>query len=225
MTPTLRSQSKFSSSDYYVSTPSRHFDSSSKFPSIPSKRKCRDDYGTYLSSRAIEEHTKAEARFRCASLSFRHGNDGASDEKKRTVSATTLPRIRVPSFFRRRPQLKTCDSDLSQKSGGSLRSPDRFVPSRRPTIESVIESFRVNKDPYTLSTEERLLRHKDASADAFNPRRSITSPTSRAIRPTPPLPRPDFSVNRSGGGGASHNFQMVNKWLIDLRSKCAYVPP
>ncbi|TVY15445.1 putative WD repeat-containing protein [Lachnellula arida] len=140
---------------------------------------------------------------RSYSLSIGQRYDGASDDKKRTISAGTFPRIKAPSFFRRRPSLRTFTSSSSQVCGGSLRSPDRFVGSRRATLDSVIESFRINKDPSSLTPEERLLRNKDASADAFNARRSVTTPSSRSNRTPPSLPRRDFSGNRSGGGGAS----------------------
>lgn len=139
---------------------------------------------------------------RSYSLSIGQRYDGASDDKKRTVSAGTFPRIKAPSFFRRRPSLKTSTSSSSQVCGGSLRSPDRFVCSRRATLDSVIESFRINKDPSSLTPEERLLRNKDASPDAFNARRSVTT-SSRSNRTPPSLPRRDFSGNRSGGGGIS----------------------
>lgn len=86
-----------------------------------------------------------------------------------------------------------------------MRKPDRFVPPRRPTLDSVIESFRIGKDPGSLSPEERLLRRKDTSLDAFNPRRSVTSPTPRP-RQASPSARRHFSGNRSGGGGIKANF-------------------
>ncbi|TVY34258.1 putative WD repeat-containing protein [Lachnellula subtilissima] len=139
---------------------------------------------------------------RCLSLSIGQRYDGPSDDKKRTVSAGTFPRIKASSFFRRRPILKTFDSSSTQVFGGSLRSPDRFVCSRRVTVDSFIESFRINKDPSSLTPEERLLRNKDASPDAFNARRNVNSP-SRPNRNPPSLPRRNFSPNRSGGGGAS----------------------
>ena len=114
----------------------------------------------------------------------------------------TLPRSQArckTSSFHRRPSLKRAfESNSSTKSTGSLRSPDRFLPSRRPTLESAVQSFRASKDPQILSTDERLLRNKDASPDAFNPRRRVTS---LIPRPNRPLKRRDFSGNRSGGVG------------------------
>lgn len=123
--------------------------------------------------------------------------DGPSDTEKRALSISTMPRINSRiNKFRRRPSLKAF---ASSSSAGSFRSPDRFLP-RRPTLDSAVESFRTSKDPRTLTTDEKLLRHKDASPDAFNPRRRVTSPTPSAIRP---VLRRTFSGNRSGSGGGS----------------------
>ncbi|KAG4430502.1 hypothetical protein IFR05_014007 [Cadophora sp. M221] len=123
--------------------------------------------------------------------------DGPSDTEKRALSISTLPRINPrTSNFRRRPSLKTF---ASSASSSSFRCPDRFLPIR-PTLDSAVESFRTSKDPRTLTTDEKLLRHKDASLDAFNPRRRATSPIPSANRP---VPRRNFSGNRSGSGGAS----------------------
>ncbi|KAL5323825.1 hypothetical protein ACEPPN_008367 [Leptodophora sp. 'Broadleaf-Isolate-01'] len=123
--------------------------------------------------------------------------DGPSDTEKRALSISTLPRINPrTSNFRRRPSLKTF---ASSTSSGSFRSPDRFLPIRS-TLDSAVESFRTSKDPRTLTMDEKLLRHKDASQDAFNPRRRATSPIPSSNRP---VPRRNFSGNRSGSGGAS----------------------
>ncbi|TVY83256.1 putative WD repeat-containing protein [Lachnellula suecica] len=175
--------------------------SSSAFPVVMEKQR----QGKPSSEALLEYNTIHVVRHRQSSSGTRYGYyDGAADAKPQ-ISAATLPRIRVPSLFRRRPRpsLNTVDSSSSQKSG-SLKYPDRFVPTRRPTLDSVVESFRVNKDPVTLSPEERLLRHKDATADAFSARRRVTSPSPRLNRAAPPLPRRNFSRIRSGGsGGAS----------------------
>lgn len=121
--------------------------------------------------------------------------DGPSDTEKRALSISTLPRINPrTSNFRRRPSLKTF---ASSTSSGSFRSPDRFLPIRS-TLDSAVESFRTSKDPRTLTMDEKLLRHKDASQDAFNPRRRATSPIPSSNRP---VPRRNFSGNRSGSGG------------------------
>jgi meiosis-specific APC/C activator protein AMA1 len=93
--------------------------------------------------------------------------------------------------------LNTFDSNSSQ--AGSLRCPDRFVPTRRTALDVATQLFRANKDPATLTTDEKLLRHKDASWDSFNPRRRVTSPIPRANR----LERRNVSRTRSGGGGGS----------------------
>ncbi|KAL2073024.1 hypothetical protein VTL71DRAFT_10348 [Oculimacula yallundae] len=123
--------------------------------------------------------------------------DGPSDTEKRALSISTLPRVNPrTNTYRRRPSLKAF---ASSGSAGSLRAPDRFL-QRRHGLDSAVESFRTSKDPRTLTTDERLLRHKDASPDAFNPRRRATTPIPNAIRP---LPRRNFSGNRSGSGGGS----------------------
>ena len=127
--------------------------------------------------------------------------DGPSDDAKPVWGVTTLPRLNARSkiaSFCRRPSLNACESSPSTGSPGSLRSPDRFLPSRRPTLESAVQNFRVNKDPQLLSSDERILRNKDASPDAFNPRRRVTSPIPRTNHS---ITRRNFSGNRSGGGG------------------------
>lgn len=123
--------------------------------------------------------------------------DGPADDCQ-IPAAATLPRTKTRSAFRRRPQLSTYDSTTSQKSTGSIRSPDRFLPTRRSALDFATQSFRANKDPKSLTLDEKLVRNKEASFDAFNPRRSITSPIPLANRPTG---RRNVSANRSGGGG------------------------
>lgn len=129
--------------------------------------------------------------------------DGPVDDDKPLPTPVTLPRLNPRSknteYFRR-PSLKTFDFNSTSKSGSSLRSPDRFVPRRRPDLDSVVQSFRANKEPKALSTEEKLLRHKDVSPDAFNPRRRISSPIPQANRP---ISRRNYSGRRSGSGGMS----------------------
>ncbi|KAH7407215.1 WD40-repeat-containing domain protein [Cadophora sp. MPI-SDFR-AT-0126] len=123
--------------------------------------------------------------------------DGPSDTEKRAISISTLPRINPrTNNFRRRPSLKAF---TSSSSTGSFRSADRFLP-RRTTLNSAVESFRTSKDPRTLTIDERLLRHKDVSPDAFSPRRRATSPIPS---PNRPVPRRNFSGSRSGSGGGS----------------------
>lgn len=129
--------------------------------------------------------------------------DGPADDEKLPIVPATLPRLNARSkntAYFRRPSLKTFDSNSSSNSGGSLRTPDRFVPRRRPALDSAIQSFRANKDPKVLSTEEKLMRHKDVSLDAFNPRRRVSSPIPQANRP---VTRRNYSGRRSGSGGMS----------------------
>lgn len=127
--------------------------------------------------------------------------DGPADDEKPPPTPATLPRLKPRSkdteYFRR-PSLMAFESNSSSKLGGSLHSPDRFVPRRRPALDSAIQSFRANKEPKALSTEEKLLRHKDVSPDAFNPRRRISSPIPQANRP---ITRRNYSGRRSGSGG------------------------
>jgi len=127
--------------------------------------------------------------------------DGPADDDTPPPAPATLPRLhprsKITGYLRRR-SLKTFESNSTSKSGGSLRSPDRFVPRRRPDLDSVIQSFRANKEPKELSTEEKLLRHKDVSPDAFNPRRRVSSPIPQANRP---VSRRNYSGRRSGSGG------------------------
>ena len=124
--------------------------------------------------------------------------DGADEERVGYRSAVTLPRLRPRTNTFHRPSLRTVRSNLSIASTGSIRAPDRFLPAR-PSLDSAIQNFRANKDPKTLSSDEKLLRHKDASPDAFNPRRRVSSPIPRANRTV--LDRRNVSGRRSGSGG------------------------
>ncbi|KAG0646287.1 putative WD repeat-containing [Hyphodiscus hymeniophilus] len=133
---------------------------------------------------------------------FRGRYDGPSEpptekvECAPTPSASTLPCCRPKES---RPSLIALISG-SSKSTNSLRSPDRFLP-QRPHLNSASQSYRINRDPQSLSSNEKLLRNNEASPDAFNPRRSVTSPVP-SLTGFPGLPlRPNFTVNR--GGGAS----------------------
>jgi meiosis-specific APC/C activator protein AMA1 len=146
-----------------------------------------------------------------ASLSIRQRFDGPSDDRPTLqasnlqASGDQLPKSRLPT--RRRPVLSTCDSNSSQQSG-ALRRPDRFVPTRSSSsLDLATQTFRANKDPASLTPDEKLLRNKCASWDSFNPRRRVTSPIPRALRPTE---RRNVSGNRSGGGGkfAVFSFQI-----------------
>ncbi len=150
---------------------------------------------------SLFSHILVRSYFKCtyqqpSSVSSRF--DGADDETTRHVSAVTLPRLRPRMNTFRRPSLRAVRSNLSANSAGSIRAPDRFLPIR-PSLDSAVESFRANKDPQTLSSDERLLRHKDASPDAFNARRHISSPVPRSNRPI--LERRNISGRRSGSGG------------------------
>lgn len=128
--------------------------------------------------------------------------DGAFEETRPTTPAT-LPRVKSRLSSRgyaRRPSLSTFGSAQTLPRTNSSTSPDRFVPARRPGL-STTQSYRSNRDPQSLSKDERLLRNQDATPDAFNPRRRVTSP----LPPTPPPnPRRVFSATRSGGGGISN---------------------
>ncbi len=129
--------------------------------------------------------------------------DGPADDEKLPITPATLPRLNARSkntAYFRRPSLKIFDSNSSLNSGGSLRSPDRFVPRHRSGLNSAIQSFRANKDPKVLSAEEKLMRHKDVSPDAFNPRRRVSSPTPQANRR---VARRNYSGRHSRSGGTN----------------------
>ena len=123
--------------------------------------------------------------------------DGSSDVGP--VASTNARRTNrsCSSEGRPRPSLKKFQSSDSVRSSGSLRSLDRFLP-QRPTSNSAGTSFRANKDPQTLSPEEKLLRHSGASVDAFSPRRRATSPSPQTTHLTS---RRNTSTDRSGGAG------------------------
>ncbi|KAI9737214.1 MAG: hypothetical protein M1818_005746 [Claussenomyces sp. TS43310] len=75
---------------------------------------------------------------------------------------------------RRRPALRDYHTGSSGRSRGSIRSPDRFLPPR-DFSDAVVQKFHANKHPQQLSPAEKLLRHDEATPDAFGPRRIATS--------------------------------------------------
>jgi len=150
---------------------------------------------------------------------IRNRFDGPSDDEGPVVDASNLPRLSAHSniaSFLRRPLIKTFETISKTNSTGFPRSPDRFLPGRRPTLDSAVESFRANKDPHILSTNEKLLRNKEASPDAFNPRRRVTSPMHVNRLHT----RRTFSANRSGGGGmGDHQLNMRQNRLMRFQEQ------
>ncbi len=79
--------------------------------------------------------------------------------------------------FRRQLPLNSCNTGSSSKSGGSLRAPDRFLPTKSP-LDAAFQRFHANKDAHKLTSAEKLLRLNSASPDAFRPRRRATSPNT-----------------------------------------------
>lgn len=133
-------------------------------------------------------------------LRLHYGLDGPSDDSKASKKSRTLPIFskRSESSVFQRPSLRTFDtcSSTNTTTTGSLRSPDRFL--RRPTLDNSTQNFRVNKDPYTLTSDEKILRSNEASPDAFDPRRRTTCPIAKDGNP--PIPR-DHSANHNRAGG------------------------
>lgn len=143
-------------------------------------------------------------------MRFRGRYDGPSDpppdHPKLVLDASMVPNRRLKTSMFRRPSLKALDSNSSTRSTSPLRSPDRFLP-RRPAIDSATQNYRVNKDPQSLSNNEKLLRNNEASPDAFNTRRRVTSPVPPANRPLVRPTRRNFTANRTGGGASVLTFQ------------------
>lgn len=133
-------------------------------------------------------------------LQRHYGLDGSADDAKCPKKSHTLPifNTRSGSSIFRRPALQIFDTCSSPNTNttGSLRSPDRFL--RRPILDNSAQSFRVSKDPRSLTSDEKLLRSNEASPDAFDPRRRITCPIARDG--LSPIPR-EFSANHTRAGG------------------------
>jgi hypothetical protein len=122
----------------------------------------------------------------------------AADRKRSVDTASTLPTRRPKTSTFRRPAFNIFQRNPSGRNTSSIKSPDRFLP-RRPALGSVSQSYRINKDPHSLSNAEKLIRNSDASPDAFNPRRRVTSPIPFAHYP---LPRRNLTMQRNGGGAS-----------------------
>lgn len=103
--------------------------------------------------------------------------------------------------------MRTFESDPNGVRPTTLsRSVDRFLPVRRSSLMPSIHSFRTNKDPKALSTDELLHRHPEVSPDAFNPRsRRASSPLPVARRPQARRVWGNRSANR--GGASVLSFQ------------------
>lgn len=126
--------------------------------------------------------------------------DGSAEDSKPPPVGATLSRLSRranSSDFFSRPTVKKLQSSDSIRSSCSQRSLDRFLP-RRPTLNSAATSYHANKDPQSLSPEEKILRHSGATPDAFSPRRRATSPTPRSRNL---IARRNLSANNSGGSG------------------------
>lgn len=96
-----------------------------------------------------------------------------------------------PDPFRCRPALRTSNTG----SSGSIRSPDRFLPTRSP-LDTCSQRFHANQDVTKLSGSQRLLRRDTANDDAFSSRRRATTPNP--ITATTPT-RQITGVLRTGG--------------------------
>ena len=84
----------------------------------------------------------------------------------------------------RRPSLRALELSAGPSAAiSSSRSPDRFLAPRRPVLEPSSSSFHSNKDPSTLSTEERLLRDPSVSLDAFDSQTNSTATTPKTKHP------------------------------------------
>jgi hypothetical protein len=144
--------------------------------------------------------------------------DGSSDSPKAVLATSTLPRLNSRSSsseFPRRPSFKTFEPSESIKSGESLRYLDRFLPHRRPALNST-QSFRTNKDPQSLTPDEKLLRHSGASLDAFSPRRKVSSPPHQSnLAPA----RRNISANRTGAGGKGSKENLRDPCLIVIQEQ------
>lgn len=92
-----------------------------------------------------------------------------------------------------RPPLRVSKTRSSTGVSATAIFADRFLPARR-TPEASLQNFHANKDPKKLSPAERLLRHDQASPDAFNPWHR------RATSPIPPI-TPTRSARRVVSAG------------------------
>lgn len=96
--------------------------------------------------------------------------DGTTEDANTPLSPLekSLRKLQI-SPPRGRPLLQTFPSTSSTRSAGSgsLASPDRFLARHRPTGNDLPESYRTNQAAISLTSGERLLRHADASPDAF----------------------------------------------------------
>lgn len=73
------------------------------------------------------------------------------------------------------------DTAVTGKRISSLRTPDRFVPSRDPTTPGS-EKMRTSKPPEDLTPSERLVRHNRDAPDPFCFRRKPLAPSLTAPR-------------------------------------------
>ncbi|KAK0704909.1 WD40-repeat-containing domain protein [Lasiosphaeris hirsuta] len=98
-------------------------------------------------------------------------------------SARTRPSL--PSSFRsesgtRLPR-RSSNIGLTRSGTGSLRLPDRFIPSRSNSFDTA-EKFKTGKAPHELTRSEKLLRHNGAAEDAFCFRRRVVTPMAANYR-------------------------------------------
>jgi len=122
-----------------------------------------------------------------------HGRDQRATLPRGSVRHR--PALSASLFRRTAKRVRRRGSDTSILSTpDSLRSLDRFVPTRDPSTPSS-QKFRTTKDPGELTPTERLLRHNRHAPDPFCYRRRSASilPTSELGN----LGSPDY-ILRSG---------------------------
>jgi hypothetical protein len=128
-----------------------------------------------------------------------------SPERDSPVSQTALSGHNLildssaPDPFRRPSDGRSSGKVLCLRfDTSSLRSPDRFLPSR-DSSDAVAEKFHSTMHPDQLSPTEKLLRNNFASPDSFSSWRAATNPRPAV---SPRIPRA-VSVGNRGPGGRS----------------------
>jgi len=96
------------------------------------------------------------------------------------------PRPGIPSAFLSDADIRlprrSSNIGLARYTARTQRHPDRFIPSRSDSTNTV-EKYRAGKTAHELKPSEKLLRHDGASEDAFCYRRRNITPMAADFRP------------------------------------------
>ncbi|TQS37952.1 hypothetical protein Golomagni_01553 [Golovinomyces magnicellulatus] len=154
-------------------------------------------------SKRVKDPYSCKVPKKLINLGRTYGNDGQDDD----VFSEDLPFMYPPYVSKSSPSSprarlpKTHKYSKFNQPGNQFilhSHPDRFLPRRKGST-SAIESFRANKDPKLMSSDERLSRNQFSNIDAFGFKRVSLLSTATSVNSSPGR---IVSVSRDLSGGS-----------------------